>query len=807
MVQLIQRHIIGRKWFKAGNGFPAFCKGEKINPMTKRNMSSLLPILFVIGITLYSIVIILKYPLIGIEVKEQNNQFIIESIYEKGWSKNQPINEGDILKLVDGKNPKEHSTVNLFYRVEKAKDITIEGKDSKITTYDISNDDLENQYLIYLFFPLLFIFTTIGFSIFLYLKKKEDKSAIILIYFLLSLGTCYLSASLSTRGDVLGRILTIVTLPGSILLFMHFLKMYFNSYHLAFIRTRVLHILYILCLGFILLMAVLFIFNGFYSILNLVQLVLYVILIVSLLFHLVLFYVKNKDSEGKGVLRILWFGLFLALGPFLFLYAIPVILFDKELISAEVTSIFLIIIPIVFFYLQFADKLFDIDFLLGRIRFYSLLSLPFTILIVLVLRLFFHIKILSSAGFLFSLLLFMGIVVFLFLKEYLDYRIGHHLFSKVGNFDNSLYKFFQKAMDETKVDSLINNLINEIRNVLMVKDVAYLEIGSSDKNGCWEIKNKDEQPWAYEDIETINWSHYKIGNLIELKAGFLIIIGGDYERKYVIFCGLKKFKTNLNIQEKIWLETIAYISSILLENYQLIEDLVHKIEHYKEEIQEKDNWYPSWLSRLIFTLSEKERANLSIDLHDSVLQDLLQILREIDSIIEKVNEQTVKDDLFELKERILDNIHLVRDTCNELRPPFLKELGLLESLQHLFEQTKLRSSFLLHTNLDSNLHLREKEYELTLYRVIQELLNNAMKHSKATDVKLSLTQQNNTLIVEYEDNGIGMDITQLQDSFKTIGLAGIKERVKSISGKVHIFTSPGNGMNVLIEIITGGNYE
>ena len=88
---------------------------------------------------------------------------------------------------------------------------------------------------------------------------------------------------------------------------------------------------------------------------------------------------------------------------------------------------------------------------------------------------------------------------------------------------------------------------------------------------------------------------------------------------------MKKFQTSLNIQERIWLETLAYISSILLENFQLIEELFHKIESYKEE-KEKDS-YPSWLSRLLFTISEKERANLSIDLHDSVLQDLLQLLK------------------------------------------------------------------------------------------------------------------------------------------------------------------------------------
>ena len=215
----------------------------------------------------------------------------------------------------------------------------------------------------------------------------------------------------------------------------------------------------------------------------------------------------------------------------------------------------------------------------------------------------------------------------------------------------------------------------------MVKEVIYLELMANDEDDTWIVKSKNNQRFScMADLENLHWNQYKIGSLIELKEGFVIIFGGDYQKKNIIFLGLKKFQTSLNIQERIWLETLAYISSILLENFQLIEELFHKIEYYKEE---KEKEYPSWLSRLLFTISEKERANLSIDLHDSVLQDLLQLLREIDNITEKVKEESLKNDLYGLKERILDNIHLVRETCNELRPPFLNELGLIESIHHL----------------------------------------------------------------------------------------------------------------------------
>jgi two-component system, NarL family, sensor histidine kinase ComP len=525
------------------------------------------------------------------------------------------------------------------------------------------------------------------------------------------------------------------------------------------------------------------------------------------MFLLIRFNFTGDNVEGKGIIKILLLTFLLVLSPFLLLYALPVLILKREIISAEVTAVFLILIPIIFVYLQVANKLFDIDFILSRMRYYSILSLPFAFLMSLILTFTLNINILSSYTLMFFLILYSGTIIFLYIKEYLDYRISHHLFSQKNNFETSLYKFFQKAKHETKVESLINNLIDEIREVLTVKCVSYFEVVAADEEKqTWEVKDNHKQ-FSKHALDNINWNSYKIGTLIEVKNGFVTIIGGDHTKKQIIFLGLKQQRTNLNIQEKIWLETLSYISSILLENFQLIEELFHKIEYYKGTSKKEEYSYPSWFSRLLFTLSEKERSNLSVDLHDSVLQDLLQILREVDNIAEKTKEQTIKDDLYILKERILDNIHLVRETCNELRPPFLKELGFYESLQLLFEQTKLRANFILHTEVDSNIDLDEPEYELIIYRVVQELLNNAMKHSKANDVKLMLTKRNQVLTLRYKDNGIGMDITQLKDSFKTIGLAGIRERVKSIGGNININSYPNKGMDILIDVATGSGKD
>ena len=98
-------------------------------------------------------------------------------------------------------------------------------------------------------------------------------------------------------------------------------------------------------------------------------------------------------------------------------------------------------------------------------------------------NLFLDIKLLSGSALLFCLLLFTCTILFLYIKEYVYYKMSEHLLLKQKTiFEASLYKFFQKAKDETKVASLINNLINEIRDVLTVKEVIYLELMANDED-------------------------------------------------------------------------------------------------------------------------------------------------------------------------------------------------------------------------------------------------------------------------------------------------------------------------------------
>lgn len=765
----------------------------------KLNVSGLFPIIFTLGLAAYFMIIAIKYPLIGIEVREEKDEWVVKKVYENGWAFDQMIEEGDLVTLINGKKPEEHATVLIFGRVEMANTITTLNKEMETNRFTISYNHAEKQFITYLALPFLFYVITLVLSIFLYHKKKDDKSAIILMYFLLFLGLLYPSGVNSTQGNCIGRIANTIILLGSPLLFLHFIKVYLETLNLPFIGKRLLVILSVFGGLFVSVEVYSFKLTSLGPPIRTLKLLVFFFLLCCLFFYLGKFYFKHKGSEGHTIIKTLLFTLVTAFTPFLLLYVIPIIFFGNELISAEQAALFLLIIPVALVYLLLAENLFDIEFLLGRLRYYSFLALPFTVLVVLLVK--FVVMPLSTATqiILFAIVLFTCTTFLLYMKEHVDYKSRRHLFSQKGNFEMSLHTFFQKAKHETKVTSLVNFLQSEIKDVLGVKEAFYSVLLTEDEGKSWVVEEQKNAHRSHiRHVEGVDGTTYQIGSLIEVVNGFGIVIGGDFHRRKVILFGRKNAKTNLNSQEKIWLETLAYFSSILLENFQVIEDLFDKIEGYKSGLGK--TVYPPWLARLLFSLAEKERTNLSIDLHDSVLQDQLRLLREIEGITEKVANSPYENDLWELQERMLDTIHLVRETCNELRPPFLDEAGVVPSIQYFIDQTKLRSTFLLHAELDASILWLDKEVELALYRVVQELLNNAMKHSGASKVELVVGKNEHTLFLTYSDDGIGFDVATLEDSFKTMGLFGMQERVRSVGGIMHIESAEGQGMSAHVEL-------
>jgi two-component system, NarL family, sensor histidine kinase ComP len=284
------------------------------------------------------------------------------------------------------------------------------------------------------------------------------------------------------------------------------------------------------------------------------------------------------------------------------------------------------------------------------------------------------------------------------------------------------------------------------------------------------------------------------GNPLTLDNRSFILIGDRKEKAYILTISTESYK---NPMDSIWLETLVNYTIMVFESLNVIESLMNQME---TAIHRKDR--PQWILRLLFNLSEKQRMELSSELHDTVLQNQLDLYRNLQAILKEYEfEKEMDDQLKGIVQGMLDTIHQIRMTCNELRPPLLRELGLETALENLFEQTQVTSTYKIKFTTENTMNLSLNEEEtIGLYRIVQELLNNANKHSQATYLHFQMKKLDDRLEVVYTDNGKGLEVEQLAPTFKSMGLSGMRERVQSFNGNIEFHSQPGNGLTVILQI-------
>ena len=200
--------------------------------------------------------------------------------------------------------------------------------------------------------------------------------------------------------------------------------------------------------------------------------------------------------------------------------------------------------------------------------------------------------------------------------------------------------------------------------------------------------------------------------------------------------------------------------------------------------------------QLIF-IQETERMRIAQDLHDGILQMLAASNMQINVLKETCNDHNEGLVLLDtIGSLVVDSLTEVRSishnlSCNAIQLGL--ENGLRKNIESIFSSCKI--------TLDSN--LAENRYpetiEINIYRVLQEIINNTIKHSKATELNIFLNQKNNSLFINTIDNGIGFDVDKI--NHKTgLGLSSLKNRIKLIGGNIEIKSATNKGVEINIEI-------
>jgi signal transduction histidine kinase len=196
------------------------------------------------------------------------------------------------------------------------------------------------------------------------------------------------------------------------------------------------------------------------------------------------------------------------------------------------------------------------------------------------------------------------------------------------------------------------------------------------------------------------------------------------------------------------------------------------------------------LSERLVNVQEEERRNLSRELHDDLGQTMSAMLIELGKLESaRACPGNYSDGWASVRHLAEQNVAKVRDMALLLRPAMLDELGLVPALRWQGREVSRRTGLKVKMIADElNEHLPDSK-RTCIYRVVQEALNNCVKHSKAKEVRVVIHRDADGLSVSVQDDGLGFDPAHN----KGLGLLGMMERVSGLGGRFHIESQPGRG--------------
>ncbi|MGE6626592.1 ATP-binding protein [Bacillus pumilus] len=718
-----------------------------------------------------------------------DGQLEIEDVVDFTDSYYAGVRKGDIILEVNGnKEPTEEVRRGYLANV---KSLVVDRHGDEIVIENVRLLSQENLF-IYLI-PIIF-YSICLFCIFMILKinkSRKKESAYILALFLLAVAVAYVSSGGSGKGEYISGFIVISTMTCVPPLYMHFMYQYLKELGTKIISVRVLLSLY--AVPFINLVLEIYFKNMVLAAFNLLSFFALAFITIIITFRSAK---RWKGTEIGNVLSAFGLVLITSFSPFMLFFIIPYF-FHKYFISPYILASFALLIPFFLVYQFMSNKLYNVDFFMGRIKYYCLLAITPTIVVVII----FDFIQKPSANFYtvkFTIITYILMLTVFYFKEIIDFRFRLKRFSEKHNYQDSVFKFTQLIREASSLHQVLYHLKYTILEVLVVNKAFVLEVKPDGQIEEIDESSGDSELWK-KYVDQFQELLGEVGKIVGLDKGFMMKIGERGGHSFVI-CGLSNLQTpKLTRDEISWLKTLAFYTSVSLENVVKIEELMEHLEDLK---QREAN--PAWLKKVMFAMEEKQRSDLARDLHDSVLQDLISLKRQSEMFLTNFqNDQcptSIEQSLISWNEQMSKVIQTTRETCHELRPQLLYDLGLVKAISKLTSQIQEEAPF--HIRLNTTRFDKELDIDsqLNIYRIVQELLSNALKHSQASQVLIMLICIKEQVVLHYEDDGVGFDASHLDQHTMSMGLSGIRERVKALNGKLHIHTAPEKGLKVKIEM-------
>jgi signal transduction histidine kinase len=198
------------------------------------------------------------------------------------------------------------------------------------------------------------------------------------------------------------------------------------------------------------------------------------------------------------------------------------------------------------------------------------------------------------------------------------------------------------------------------------------------------------------------------------------------------------------------------------------------------------------LSARLLEAQEEERRLISRELHDEVGQALTGVLVEmanLSNLIRNREEAALSKKVDEIKRLLEESIGVVRNMALLLRPSMLDDLGLVPALQWQAREASKRSGLWVKVAAEDVSDELTEDHKTCIYRIVQEALHNIVQHANARNVRITVTQERERLLLSIQDDGRGFNPPQERG----MGLIGMEERVSALGGRLVVESASGEG--------------
>jgi PAS domain S-box-containing protein len=375
--------------------------------------------------------------------------------------------------------------------------------------------------------------------------------------------------------------------------------------------------------------------------------------------------------------------------------------------------------------------------------------------------------------------------------------------------DNTLYEEFMTITPVKDTNGNISHFI-AVKQDITQRKIAEIALQDSerkyriiaDNNYNWEFWTDPEGNFIYCSPSCYRVTGYKATEFIENNELIIKIIHPDYKEEYFnhIYHKLRHNEPT-NFQYKIihkdgserWIEHICQPVYDEQGNY-----LGRRGNH--SDITEKKETDRRILNAII-SAEETQRNKFSQELHDGLGPVLSTVKLYFQWLADTTNPQKRKSIAKKGLSNIDEAFQTLREISNNLSPRVLTNLGLVPAIKHLI--SGINQTMVIKINFE---YKEEKRYipqiEITIYRVLSELIYNTMKYAKASNILISLNNGDGlkSLRIQYEDDGIGFDFPKMLESNIGLGIQNIIQRVKTLDGKIVFDTEEGHALKVYIEL-------